>query len=138
VNRLGRLDTRFRVALATVGVFGGLFTCAAAFGWGLRTAVSVAVGAAIAATNLYALGLIVAAVLPSAEQEGQRNPLLWGVAALLKMIVLFGGIWMLMAAGLVSPLPLLVGYGSLPIGIAIGSLVSDRNEPRGESTREPR
>ena len=50
----------------------------------------------------------------------------WGVLALFKMIALFGGVWMLMSHRLVDPLPMLVGFGALPIGIAIGSLVSDR------------
>jgi hypothetical protein len=35
--------------------------------------------------------------------------------------------WLLMRHGLISVAPLLVGLLSLPIGIAIGSLVSDRS-----------
>jgi hypothetical protein len=41
-----------------------------------------------------------------------------------------------MRHGVVSPLPMLVGFGSLPIGIAIGSLVSDRSAPPGDEPAE--
>jgi hypothetical protein len=42
------------------------------------------------------------------------------------MFGLLAAAWLLMRHGVVSPVPMLVGFGSLPIGIAIGSLVSDR------------
>jgi hypothetical protein len=35
-------------------------------------------------------------------------------------------VWFLMHHGLASPLSLAIGYGALPIGVAIGSLVSDK------------
>jgi hypothetical protein len=54
----------------------------------------------------------------------------WGIFAVVKMLVLFGGMWLLMTNGLVAPIPLVVGYGALPIGIAIGSLVSDKAAPK--------
>jgi uncharacterized membrane protein len=45
------------------------------------------------------------------------------------MFGLVVAVWLLMRYGLVSPVPLLVGFGALPIGIAIGSVVSDRGAP---------
>jgi hypothetical protein len=42
------------------------------------------------------------------------------------MFGLVVAVWLLMRHGVVSPLPMMVGFGALPIGIAIGSLVSDR------------
>jgi hypothetical protein len=42
------------------------------------------------------------------------------------MVGLLAVTWLLMRHGVVSPLPMLVGFGALPIGIAIGSIVSDR------------
>ncbi len=48
---------------------------------------------------------------------------------MLKMLGLVGGVWLLMRHGVVSPIPMVVGFGSLPIGIVIGSLVSDRSAP---------
>jgi hypothetical protein len=45
------------------------------------------------------------------------------------MLALLALAWLLMRHGIVSPLPMLIGFGALPIGIAIGSLVSDRTPP---------
>jgi hypothetical protein len=45
------------------------------------------------------------------------------------MVGLVGVVWLLMRHGVVSPVPMMVGIGALPIGIAIGGLVSDRNAP---------
>jgi hypothetical protein len=100
----------------------------AAFVWGTRFALSVGAGAAIAGSNLYVLSKIVGAMMgrgTSGESPGASAGT-WGVLAMVKMVVLFGGIWIVMTKGLVDPMGLVVGYGSLPIGIAIGSIVSDK------------
>jgi hypothetical protein len=41
-----------------------------------------------------------------------------------KILLLFGGIWLLMSKGVVSPMGLAVGYGSLFIGIALSTMTS--------------
>ena len=56
--------------------------------------------------------------------EGKRGGRAWGAFALVKILVLFGGIWILLTRGLVDPIGLVVGYGVLPIGIAASSLVT--------------
>jgi hypothetical protein len=77
---------------------------------------------------------VVASLLPdetsgadasSADTRGKRAA--WALVAALKMVALLSVVWLLMRHGLVDPLPMLVGLLSLPFGIAIGSLVSDRN-----------
>lgn len=106
---------------------------------GARVALSIGIGAAIAAANLYVLAQIVASMIgvPGPARAGedaapaQGNAGAWGVVAFFKMNALIAGVWYLMTKGLVAPIPLVFGYGSLPIGIAIGSLVSDK------TTREP-
>jgi hypothetical protein len=45
------------------------------------------------------------------------------------MLGLVAAVWLLMRHGVTAPLPMVVGLGSLPIGIVIGSLVSDRSVP---------
>jgi hypothetical protein len=129
-------------ALAGVASFGVLFTLGAAIvgdGW---TALSVAIGAAIATANLFVLAQIVAAMVAAtseAEAEGEAKASqgstagVWGIFAVVKMLVLFAGMWLLMTKGIVAPIPLVVGYGSLPIGIAIGSLVSDKTTHKPKS-----
>lgn len=67
--------------------------------------------------------------------EGKRGGAAWGAFALLKIVVLFGGIWILLTRGLVDPIPLVVGYGVLPLGIAASSLFTSL-APR--STRKSR
>jgi hypothetical protein len=126
--RLRRWDGRLVTALVAVGSCGGLMAVTAALVWGMRMALSVGTGAAIAASNLYVLSKIVGAMMEGAETGEPRGAGAgtWGVLAMVKMVVLFGGIWLVMTKGLVDPLGLVVGYGSLPIGIAIGSLVSDK------------
>ena len=127
-----RMDARLRAALVTVVVSASVFAGVASFAWSLRAALSVAVGGAIATANLYVLARIVASLMPADDGAGATEPRVtggtraWGVLALFKMIALFGGVWMLMSHKLVDPMPMLVGFGALPIGIAIGSIVSDR------------
>ena len=46
----------------------------------------------------------------------------WAVIAVLKLVVLLGGVWLLLRSGLVSGLSLAVGYSSLILGITLGTL----------------
>jgi hypothetical protein len=133
-------------------VLGALFTLVALAFFGSRTALSVAMGAIIAVANLVMMSAIVRAMLrpedadasasanASADAsasadgkaveveavdhvaEGKRGAAAWGVFGLLKIVVLFGGIYVLLTKGLVDPMPLVVGYGVLPLGIAASSL----------------
>jgi ATP synthase I chain len=126
----GRFDARLRTSIGSVAVAGAALTlCALAFA-GLGAALSVAAGASLAAGNLWLLARIVTALLPedSAGAEAQSRAG-WALAAVLKMFGLLALAWLLMRHGIVSPLPMLVGFTALPIGIAIGSLVSDRRPP---------
>jgi hypothetical protein len=63
----------------------------------------------------------------AAESDGQasRGKRIWGVLALVKLIVLFGAVYFLIKSGVVEPLALTAGLGVLPIGIAIRSLLRD-------------
>jgi hypothetical protein len=122
------LDARMRMSIAAVAIAGTALTAASLVVFGLSTARSVAVGGAIAAVNLWVLGRVVAGLLPS-EAEGARaqSRAGWALVAAVKMLGLVGVVWLLMRHGVVSPLAMLVGLGALPIGIAIGALVSDRS-----------
>jgi hypothetical protein len=124
------LDARMRRCLAGVAIAGAvLAVCALAVAdpW---SALSVAVGAAIATGNLWILARIVHALLPqTAAGARAQSRAGWALVAALKMVGLVGVVWLLMRHGLVAPVPLMIGFGALPIGIAIGSLVSDRNAP---------
>jgi hypothetical protein len=120
-----------RRALLAVAITGATLSAGALLVAGIATAFSVAVGAAIATGNLWALARIIGALLP-AEREGAeaQSKAGWGLIVVLKLLGLVGVVWLLMRHGVVSPVPMLIGFGALPIGIAIGSLVSDRSAPR--------
>ena len=117
-------------AIVAVALTGAALSTGALLFAGLGAAFSVAVGAAIATGNLWALARIIGALLPSgrAGAEAQSKGA-WALVAVLKIFALLAAVWLLMRHGVVSPLPMLVGFGALPIGIAIGSLVSDRSPP---------
>jgi hypothetical protein len=128
-----RFDPRLRTSLVAVALSGLALALAAAAFFGLRAAFSVGVGAALATGNLWALARIVSALLPEGSEGAEsQSRAAWALVAVLKMISLLAAAWLLMRGGLVSPLPMLAGFGALPIGIAIGSLVSDRSEPPAE------
>jgi hypothetical protein len=123
-----RLEPRLRVALVSVALAGSVMGLGAAAVVGLGAGFSVVVGAGLAVGNLWTLARIVSALLPSdAESASVQSRAAWALVAMLKMGGLFAVSWLLMRHGVVSPLAMLVGFMALPIGIAIGSLVSDRS-----------
>jgi hypothetical protein len=70
-------------------------------------------------------------------REGKRGGAAWGLFAVLKIVVLFGGIYLLLTKGMVDPIALVVGYGVLPLGIAASSLVNSL-APRPRARRGAR
>ncbi len=123
-------DARLVTAFTTVAVVGAALTVGAAAFRGEVAALSVAMGGLTALANLYVLSRIVSALAVPFADARSNAAFAWGVIALGKMMVLFGGLWLLMTRHLVDPIALVAGYGSLPIGIAIGAVVSDKTGPR--------
>jgi hypothetical protein len=125
-----RFDARLRMSIRAVAITGATLALFALAFAGLGPAISVAAGAGLAAGNLWLLARIVTSLLPDdrpgAEAQSRAG---WALVAVLKMFGLLALAWLLMRHGIVTPLPMLVGFGALPIGIAIGSLVSDRRPP---------
>ncbi len=121
-------------------ILGGIFALVALSLYGPRTACSVLVGAAIAVANLMTMRAIIRALVqvpsePDQENAGDdrrdgeektshRGGIAWGIFAALKMLILFGGVWILLTRQLVDPMPLVVGYGVLPLGITASALWS--------------
>lgn len=83
---------------------------------GPRALVGVILGAALAVGNLWAVTRIARALFG----EGRR--LSWGLVALTKFSLLFGIVVLLVRLGIADILSLIIGYGALPIGIAVGQL----------------
>jgi hypothetical protein len=123
----GGLDPRTRTAIVGVAAMGGLFAVGGGVGFGLRVGISVAVGALIAVGNLYGLARIVGALLGS-RAEGDPGSGMWGVLAVVKILGLFGGVWLLLGAHLVEPIGLVVGWGALPVGVTLATFFSDKTD----------
>ncbi len=123
-SRSAPLDPRLRTAILSVAVVGVGLTGGAVSFFGASMAWSVGVGAALATLNLWALARVITG-RGGHEAPGRRQ----GVLAALKMLGLIAVVWLLMRHGVTAPIPMVVGLGSLPIGIVIGSLVSDRSVP---------
>lgn len=139
-------------AAKAAAVLGAIFTIAALGLAGGCAALSVAMGALIGIANLLTMRALIRALLrvppegppakeahpdgddgsessPAKPPISQEEPSAWGAAAwglfaVFKIFILFGGIWILLTRDLVDPIPLVVGYGVLPLGIAASSLWS--------------
>jgi hypothetical protein len=120
------LDPSTRTAIVGVAAIGALLAIGGVAGWGLRAGASVAVGALIAVANLYGLARIIGAIL-GPRAEGNAAAGIWGVLAVVKVLGLFGGVWLLLSSGLVSPVGLIVGWGALPVGVSMGTLFGDKS-----------
>jgi hypothetical protein len=127
-------DAPMNAAIWSVAITALVLSGAAAAGFGARSALGVAIGGAIATANLWVFARIGQAFL---SRKGNTAP--WAVIAVVKLVALLGGVWLLMRSGWVSGLALTIGYGSLPIGITLGSLFGPKPpEPRAESTSKGR
>ena len=104
-----------RAALYAVALCGALLTLASPFVLGSKGVVGVALGAAIATLNLWALGRIVRAFM-----NGAGLP--WVLLAALKLVGLLALIALVLKLGITTVIPLAIGYGALPVGIVFAQL----------------
>ena len=105
------------VAVRAVAISGAVMTVVAAVGVDLPTAVSVAVGGALATANF---ALFVKLGQAFIAQRGQSAP--WVALGGIKMLALFACVFILLRRGDVAALALAAGYGALPIGITVSTL----------------
>src|SRR5687767_3920124 len=85
-----RMDPRLRLAIVGVAITAGAFAALGAALWSLRIGGSVAIGGAIAVSNLWVLSRIVRAFSSSGSSAR-----VWVVIAMLKLVLLFGIVWAL-------------------------------------------
>lgn len=114
-TRNDRTLRRVYGAIAGVGlVVASLATVFFGPTWG----VSVLVGASIALGNLWILSRAIRNLF--AAEGGAAVP--WSMVAILKFFALLGLTYLAVKSG-VEPLGLAFGFGALPLGIVLGSLV---------------
>ncbi len=119
-------DRSLTTSFLVVAIVGAALAAVGAVLYGLEAGLSVAIGAGAALANLYALTRIVGFVTvprPDARPEGAAA---LRVLAVGKSVGLFGGLGFLLFRHLILPIPMVVGYGALPIGIAIAAVLSDK------------
>lgn len=108
-----------RTAIWAVAITGALLTLASPFVLGRAGVVGVALGAAIATLNLWALGRIVRAFM-----NGAGLP--WILLGALKLFGLLGALGLSLRLGVTTVIPLAIGYGALPVGIVFSQLGAAR------------
>ena len=113
-----------RSALWAIALTGAVLTLGAYFVLGRSGALGVALGSAIAALNLWALGRIVRAFM-----NGAGLP--WVLLGALKLFGLLAVVALVLKLGLTTAIPLAVGFVALPIGIVVAQLSA---APRREAT----
>jgi hypothetical protein len=108
-------DPDLRAALVGVAAMGVLISVATGLAFDQAALFGVAVGAALALSNLWALERLVHLYSYSSTRA-------WAGVAALKLLVLLGIVFLLLTRNVVGLLPLVVGYGALPAGIVVSRL----------------
>lgn len=108
-------DATLTAAYLGVALGGVLLLAGAGYLFGARVMGGVAAGVVLAFSNLFVLERFVHLYLAS---EGKG----WAGIALLKAAVLFGLVALLVKSGAMDVLPLLAGFGSLPLGVVVAGL----------------
>ena len=106
-----------RGAVIAVAVSGAAIAVLAFALFTARIGVGVALGGALATANLYVFARVGDAFL---VQKGNTTP--WAMIAIVKLVFLFGGVWIILKNDYVPGLALAAGYGALPVGITFGFL----------------
>jgi hypothetical protein len=108
-------DQGVRAALIAIAITGGLLTLASPFVLGKGAVFGVALGAAIAAFNLWALARIVRAFM-----NGAGLP--WVLLGAMKLFGLLAVVALVLHLGIAGVVPLAVGFVALPIGIVFAQM----------------
>lgn len=127
-------------AAKAAAILGAIFALTTLGLYGTRAACSVLVGATIAVANLLTMRAIIRALVQVPDEAdagdeasdrpadhkgtGRRGGVAWGFFAAFKILILFGGVWILLTKHIVDPMPLVVGYGVLPLGITASAVWS--------------
>jgi hypothetical protein len=83
--------------------------------FGRRPCAGVALGVVLAVSNLWVLERVVRVYLQS---EGGR----WAMMALVKSTALFVAVGLLVKTGAIDVVPLVAGFGALPLGVVVAGL----------------
>lgn len=116
-NEDGGQDRTLKAAVRTVALTGVAMAVVAVLAADLRFGAGVLIGGIIAVVNLIVLARVVQAFL---DKKGNTAP--WAIIAVLKLVFLLGGIYLLLKSSMFPVLSLAIGYMALPVGIVAASL----------------
>lgn len=110
-------DGSVAAPLVVVALIAGALAIAAGLWLSPRVGLSVALGGLLALLNLWLIARIVRAFLGESSHR-----LSWGLLTLIKFTGIFAALYFLFKSGLVDVLPVVIGYGALPLGIVASQL----------------
>ncbi|WP_437633129.1 ATP synthase subunit I [Sorangium sp. So ce854] len=125
-------DATMRAVLRWVAGTAAVLSVAGLLAYGVRAALGVAIGGAIATANLYVFARIVDAFI-----SRRGHTVSWTVIAMVKLGALMGGVWLILKSEAVSGLALMVGYASLVVGISLGTLFGPKPPAGGPPPSAP-
>ena len=117
----GGLSAAMMFAVIAVAAVAIAFSVGAIAYRGLRAGAGVASGGLLATLNLWAFAYVGRGVLG----EGSHRRF-WGLLGGLKFVALLAITFALLKSGQVSGIMVAIGYGSLPVGVAIGNYLAAR------------
>jgi hypothetical protein len=114
-TKIAERDPSLSAAYVCVAASGVMLLTASAAYFGPRPSAGVALGVVLAVSNLWVLERVVRVYLMS---EGGR----WALMALVKSTALFAVVGLLLKTGAIDVLPLVAGFGALPVGVVLAGL----------------
>jgi hypothetical protein len=109
-------DASLSAAYVSVAASGAVLLVGAGVWLGARTMAAVGLGVVLAVSNLWTIERLVRVYLDS--ERGR-----WALIAIAKAALLFGLVALLVKSGAVDVLPLVIGFGALPLGITVGTVI---------------
>jgi hypothetical protein len=108
-------DPSLSAAYVCVAASGVMLLIGSAICFGQRPLAGVALGVVLAVSNLWVLERVVRVYL-----EAERGR--WAAMALVKSTALFATVGLLVKTGAIDVLPLVAGFGALPVGVVLAGL----------------
>lgn len=120
----GEVDRAIRIVCMTIAAFALLLAVPSYFVAGGRFALGAVAGGAIGVANFLFFGRIGKALTGT-----RRAAAFWGGMYFVKIVLLFGGLYVLFTTGVLHVYGLLVGLSALVPGIVVGGLLATPKAP---------
>lgn len=126
-NKVPAPGAEVNLALMATGGIGLVSSLVALLFWDARVAAGVFVGASLAVANLWVFKRVGHALLA----EKGKSRAMWGLVGVFKFVALMVGVGLLLRHDVVGAIPLVVGYGALPVGITLSNFLAAKTQDEG-------